>query len=104
MQAGAGVYGTASTLSLDNTGTIYGGTGGGYGLGGAGVDLTAGGTIHNSGSIKGAYSYSGRGGAGVELGAASLLVNNGAISGGGESVGIDATDSKISNAGGIFGG
>ena len=101
---GAGVYGAIDPVTLNNFGHIYGGGGGNYGQGGAGVDLTAGGTIHNNGFISGAYSYYGRGGAGVDFGAPSVLVNTGLIRGGGQSVGIDATGSRISNSGNILGG
>ncbi|SHH63811.1 outer membrane autotransporter barrel domain-containing protein [Pollutimonas bauzanensis] len=76
----AGIIGSGSAVTVNNSGTIQGSSGV---TGGAGVQLDAGGTIINNadGTITGGYSSDDYGAAGI-IGSNIAIINSGSISGG----------------------
>jgi hypothetical protein len=123
-------YGAAAVVSdvtngiLINHGQVIGADGGGtvnYGNGGVGVLMSDGGTILNSGTIRGGfgshgttyYDRGGNGGVGIDL-AGGILNNRGTIIGGGGgygrfdsgygAIGVSLSNASGSNTGTIVGG
>ncbi len=101
--AGAAILLSGPGVDLTNSGTIAGGYGF-YSAGGAGVDFTAAGTLHNTGAIVGGGARYGAAGAGVDLASGSFLFNSGTITGNDGSAGVNAVGSTIRNIGTITGG
>jgi hypothetical protein len=117
-----GVYSYMADVQLINKGQIVGGYGfGNNGPGGAGVDLSAGGSVRNTGSIAGGHGhYSGVSGSGGDGGAGVILTGGtltntysiaggeggyGVQDGGSGGVGVDLTAAgSVINHHSIYGG
>ena len=101
--AGAGVDLSGPGVDMTNSGTIIGGYAK-YAAGGAGVEFTAAGTLHNLGVIIGGGAVYGSGGSGVVLSPDGILFNAGTIDGAQGAAGLAAVDSTTTNVGTITGG